>query len=57
MRALSIISFTISGKGSHCPTNTEVQTDMSNKFGIYRKHMQNNKSYMRLNRIMEYNID
>ncbi|RRT32111.1 hypothetical protein B296_00056529 [Ensete ventricosum] len=55
--ALSITPFTISCKGSHCPTNTEVQKDMSNKFGIYRKHMQNNKSYMCLNRIIEYNID
>ncbi|RRT34749.1 hypothetical protein B296_00020170 [Ensete ventricosum] len=43
-RALSITPFTISGKGSHCPTNTRVQKDMSNKFGIYRKHMRNNKS-------------
>ncbi|RWV92898.1 hypothetical protein GW17_00044685 [Ensete ventricosum] len=57
MRALSIIPFIISGKDSHCPTNTRVQKDMSNKFGIYRKHMQNNKSFMRLNRIIEYNID
>ncbi|RRT55172.1 hypothetical protein B296_00016276 [Ensete ventricosum] len=56
-RALSITLLTIYGKGSHCPTNTEVQKDMSNKFGIYRKHMWNNKSYMRLNRIIEYNID
>ncbi|RZR96690.1 hypothetical protein BHM03_00025744 [Ensete ventricosum] len=56
-RALSITPFTISGKGSHCPTNTRVQKDMSNKFGIYRKHMRNNKSYMHLNRIIEYNID
>ncbi|RZS22852.1 hypothetical protein BHM03_00055681 [Ensete ventricosum] len=55
--ALSITPFTIYGKGSHCPANTRVQKDMSNKFGIYRKHMQNNKSYMRLNRIIEYNID
>ncbi|RWV98598.1 hypothetical protein GW17_00038542 [Ensete ventricosum] len=39
MRALSITPFTISGKGSHCPTNTEVQKDMSNEFGLYRKHM------------------
>ncbi|RWV96498.1 hypothetical protein GW17_00040785 [Ensete ventricosum] len=57
LRALSITPFTISGKGSHCPTNTGVQKDMSNKFGIYRKHMRNNKSYMCLNRIIEYNID
>ncbi|RWV96310.1 hypothetical protein GW17_00040991 [Ensete ventricosum] len=56
-RALSIASFTISGKGSHCPTNIGVQKDMSNKFDIYRKHMRNNKSYMHLNRIIEYNID
>ncbi|RWW18267.1 hypothetical protein GW17_00017759 [Ensete ventricosum] len=39
MQALSITPFTISGKGSHCPTNTGVQKDMSNKFGIYRKHI------------------
>ncbi|RWW07120.1 hypothetical protein GW17_00029509 [Ensete ventricosum] len=57
MWALSITHFTISNKGSHCPTDTEVQKDMSNKFGIYRKHIRNNKSYMRLNRIIEYNID
>ncbi|RWV89218.1 hypothetical protein GW17_00048640 [Ensete ventricosum] len=56
-RALSITSFTISGKGTHCPTNTGVQKDMSNKFGIYRKHMRNNKSYICLNKIIEYNID
>ncbi|RWW39134.1 hypothetical protein BHE74_00055565 [Ensete ventricosum] len=56
-RALNITPFTISGKGSHCPTNTRVQKDMSNEFGIYRKHMRNNKSYMCLNRIMKYNID
>ncbi|RZS00024.1 hypothetical protein BHM03_00029668, partial [Ensete ventricosum] len=36
----------ISGKGSHYPTNTRVQNDMSNKSGIYRKHMQNNEIYM-----------
>ncbi|RWV89576.1 hypothetical protein BHE74_00045611 [Ensete ventricosum] len=52
MQALSITPFTIYGKGSHCPTNIEVQMDMSNEFGIYRKHMRNNKSYMRLNRII-----
>ncbi|RWV87205.1 hypothetical protein BHE74_00034330 [Ensete ventricosum] len=51
-RALSITPFTISGKGSHCPTNTGVQKNMSNEFYIYRKHMQNNKSYMHLNRII-----
>ncbi|RZS28127.1 hypothetical protein BHM03_00061687 [Ensete ventricosum] len=56
-RALSITPFTISGKGSYYPTNTGVQKDMSNKFDIYRKHMQNNKLYMILNRIIEYNID
>ncbi|RWW02387.1 hypothetical protein GW17_00034525 [Ensete ventricosum] len=28
------------------PTNTRVQKDMSNKIGIYRKHMRNNKIYM-----------
>ncbi|RRT38222.1 hypothetical protein B296_00034672 [Ensete ventricosum] len=55
--ALRITQFTISSKGSHCPTNTGVQKDMSNKFGIYQKHMRNNKSYMCLNRIIEYNID
>ncbi|RWV80827.1 hypothetical protein GW17_00057832 [Ensete ventricosum] len=38
-RALSITHFTISGKGSDCPTNTGVQKDMSNKFSIYQKHM------------------
>ncbi|RWV85866.1 hypothetical protein GW17_00052304 [Ensete ventricosum] len=57
MRALSITPFTISGKGSYCPTNTGVQKDMSNKFGIYQKHMRNNKSYMCLNRIIKYNIN
>ncbi|RRT44807.1 hypothetical protein B296_00011685 [Ensete ventricosum] len=57
MRALNITLFTISGKGSHCLTNTGVQKDMSNVFGIYRKHMRNNKSYMHLNIIIEYNID
>ncbi|RWW05505.1 hypothetical protein GW17_00031214 [Ensete ventricosum] len=56
-QALSITLFIISDKGSHYPTNTKVQKDMSNKFGIYRKHMQNNKSYMCLNRIIESNID
>ncbi|RWW49539.1 hypothetical protein BHE74_00044285 [Ensete ventricosum] len=57
MRALSITPFNISGKGSHCPINTGVQKDISNKFDIYRKHMPNNKSYMHLNRIIEYNIN
>ncbi|RWV79508.1 hypothetical protein GW17_00059352 [Ensete ventricosum] len=57
IRALSITSFTISGKDSHCPTNTRVQKDTSNEFCIYWKHMLNNKSYMCLNRIIEYNID
>ncbi|RWW45849.1 hypothetical protein BHE74_00048274 [Ensete ventricosum] len=52
MWALSITLFTISDKGSHCPTNTRVQKDISNEFGIYWKHMQNNKSYMHLNRII-----
>ncbi|RWV83022.1 hypothetical protein BHE74_00054852 [Ensete ventricosum] len=56
-RALSITLFIISGKGSHCPTNTGVQKDMRNKFDIYRKHMRNKKSYMHLNRIIEYNIN
>ncbi|RRT31551.1 hypothetical protein B296_00032931 [Ensete ventricosum] len=51
--ALSITSFTISDKESHCPTNTGVQKDMSNKFDIYQKHLQNNKSYICLNRIIE----
>ncbi|RZS18220.1 hypothetical protein BHM03_00050453 [Ensete ventricosum] len=37
--ALSITPFTISGKGSHCPTNTGVQKDMSNEFDIYRKYI------------------
>ncbi|RZR71080.1 hypothetical protein BHM03_00003407 [Ensete ventricosum] len=36
LRALSIISFTISSKGSEYPTNTRVQMDISNKSGIYR---------------------
>ncbi|RRT41251.1 hypothetical protein B296_00023546 [Ensete ventricosum] len=57
MQALSITPFTISGKGSHCSTNTGVQKDMSNELDIYRKYMQNNKSYMHLNRIIEYNIN
>ncbi|RWW35364.1 hypothetical protein BHE74_00059714 [Ensete ventricosum] len=56
-QALSITLFIISGKGSHCPTNTRVQKDMRNEFGIYQKHMRNNKSYIHLNRIIEYNID
>ncbi|RRT32180.1 hypothetical protein B296_00039820 [Ensete ventricosum] len=51
-RALSITPFIIYGKGLHCPTNTRVQKDMNYEFGIYRKHMQNNKSYMCLNRII-----
>ncbi|RRT36866.1 hypothetical protein B296_00031685 [Ensete ventricosum] len=38
-RALSITPFIIFGKGSYCPTNTEVQKDMSNKFDIYQKHI------------------
>ncbi|RRT31170.1 hypothetical protein B296_00056280 [Ensete ventricosum] len=37
--ALSITPFIISDKDSHYPTNTRVQKDMSNEFGIYRKHM------------------
>ncbi|RRT66779.1 hypothetical protein B296_00013026 [Ensete ventricosum] len=37
-RALRITLFIISGKDSHCPTNTGVQKDMRNEFGIYRKH-------------------
>ncbi|RWW19048.1 hypothetical protein BHE74_00028113 [Ensete ventricosum] len=36
---LSITSFTISDNGSHCPTNTRVQKDMSNEFNIYQKHI------------------
>ncbi|RZS14556.1 hypothetical protein BHM03_00046261 [Ensete ventricosum] len=56
-QALNITPFIITGKGLHCPTNTGVQKDISNKFGIYWKHMLNNKSYMCLNRIIEYNID
>ncbi|RZR84247.1 hypothetical protein BHM03_00011018 [Ensete ventricosum] len=56
-QALRITPFIISDKGSHCPTNTGLQKDMSNEFGISRKHMRNNKSYMRLNRIIEYNIN
>ncbi|RWW13255.1 hypothetical protein GW17_00023046 [Ensete ventricosum] len=51
-QALSITLFAISSKGSHWPTNIEVQKDMSNAFGIYRKHIRNNKSYIRLNRII-----
>ncbi|RZS25797.1 hypothetical protein BHM03_00059063 [Ensete ventricosum] len=50
--ALSITPFIISNKDLHYPTNTRVQKDMSNEFDIYRKHMQNNKSYIRLNRII-----
>ncbi|RWW27236.1 hypothetical protein GW17_00008345 [Ensete ventricosum] len=56
-QALSITPFTISGKGSHCPINIGVQKDISNKFGIYRKYIRNNKSYMCLNRKIKYNID
>ncbi|RWV80698.1 hypothetical protein GW17_00057982 [Ensete ventricosum] len=56
-QALSTIPFTISGKGLENPINTRVQKDMSNEFGIYRKHMRNNKSYMRLNKIILCNID
>ncbi|RZS09010.1 hypothetical protein BHM03_00040043 [Ensete ventricosum] len=48
--ALSITHFTISGKGSYYLTNTRVEKDISNEFGIYRKHIRNNKSYMCLNR-------
>ncbi|RWW72122.1 hypothetical protein BHE74_00020089 [Ensete ventricosum] len=46
MRALSITPFIISSKGSHYLTNTRVQKDISNKSGIYRKHMRNNEIYM-----------
>ncbi|RRT44103.1 hypothetical protein B296_00040771 [Ensete ventricosum] len=49
--ALSITLFTISGKGSHFP-QTPKYKGMSNEFGIYRKHIRNNKSYMHLNRII-----
>ncbi|RRT31910.1 hypothetical protein B296_00050474 [Ensete ventricosum] len=52
MWALSITPFTISGKDSHCLINIIVQKDMSNEFGIYRKHMGNNKSFIRLNIII-----
>ncbi|RWW17673.1 hypothetical protein GW17_00018392, partial [Ensete ventricosum] len=48
----NIIPFIISSKGPKYPTNTRVQKDMSNEFGIYRKHMQNNKSYICLNKII-----
>ncbi|RWV85373.1 hypothetical protein GW17_00052841 [Ensete ventricosum] len=41
-----ITPITISGKGSHYPTNTRVQKDMTNKSDISRKHMRNNKIYM-----------
>ncbi|RRT74437.1 hypothetical protein B296_00010178, partial [Ensete ventricosum] len=44
--AQSITPFTISSKGSHYPTNIGVQKNISNKSGIYRKHMRNNKTYM-----------
>ncbi|RWW17671.1 hypothetical protein GW17_00018391, partial [Ensete ventricosum] len=44
--ALSTIPFTISSKGLEYPTNTRVQKDISNKSGIYRKHMWNNEIYM-----------
>ncbi|RRT41656.1 hypothetical protein B296_00019324, partial [Ensete ventricosum] len=40
------IPFTISSKGPEYPTNTKVQKDISNKSGIYRKHMWNNEIYM-----------
>ncbi|RRT57572.1 hypothetical protein B296_00000670 [Ensete ventricosum] len=38
--------FIIYGKGSHYPTNTIVQKNISNKSDIYRKHMRNNEIYM-----------
>ncbi|RWW41726.1 hypothetical protein BHE74_00052790 [Ensete ventricosum] len=38
-RAQSITPFIIFGKGSHYPTNIRIQKDMSNKSGIYPKHM------------------
>ncbi|RWV84453.1 hypothetical protein BHE74_00001252 [Ensete ventricosum] len=44
--ALSTIPFTISGKAPEYPTNTKVQKDISNKIGIYRKHIWNHKSCM-----------
>ncbi|RRT48854.1 hypothetical protein B296_00018540 [Ensete ventricosum] len=52
MRALSITPFTISGKGSHYPTNTGVQKNISNEFSIYQEHIRNNKSYICLNKII-----
>ncbi|RZR97741.1 hypothetical protein BHM03_00027000, partial [Ensete ventricosum] len=46
-QALSITPFTISSKGSHYLINTIVQKSiLSNKIGIYRKHIRNNKVYM-----------
>ncbi|RWW01054.1 hypothetical protein BHE74_00055087, partial [Ensete ventricosum] len=50
--ALSTIPFTISGKGLKYPIDTRVQKDMNNEFGIYRKHMRNNKTCTRLNKII-----
>ncbi|RWW44260.1 hypothetical protein BHE74_00049999 [Ensete ventricosum] len=47
-QVLSTIPFTISGKGLEYPTNTRVQKDISNKIGIYWKHMRDHKSCMRL---------
>ncbi|RWW03764.1 hypothetical protein GW17_00033048 [Ensete ventricosum] len=49
---LSITPFTISGKGSHYPTNTGVQKNISNEFSIYQEHIWNNKSYICLNKII-----
>ncbi|RWW06386.1 hypothetical protein GW17_00030291 [Ensete ventricosum] len=42
----SIAPFTISGKGSHYPTNTKVQKDMNNEIDTHSKHMRNNESCM-----------
>ncbi|RZS25257.1 hypothetical protein BHM03_00058439 [Ensete ventricosum] len=42
----SITPFTIFGKGSHYPTSTRVQTDMSKEIDMHQKHMRNNESCM-----------
>ncbi|RWV90065.1 hypothetical protein BHE74_00020088 [Ensete ventricosum] len=42
----SITPFTISGKGSHYPTNTRVQKDMNKEIDMHWKHMRNNESFM-----------
>ncbi|RZS23720.1 hypothetical protein BHM03_00056697 [Ensete ventricosum] len=41
--ALSTIPFTIFSKDPKLSHKQQVQNDMSNKIGIYRKHMQNNE--------------